>query len=101
MEGDNTKSSTSKEIKVTFGDINRNNYQQLLQINNLSLPVRYSNGFYARIINKQRQGRFAYYNDIIVGAISWKYDICNGERSVYIMTINVLEDYKRNHIGKF
>jgi hypothetical protein len=89
-----------KEIKVIFGDINRNNFHQLEQINNLSLPVRYSKGFYLRITNKLRHGRFAYYNDFIVGAITWKYDICAGERSIYIMTINVLEDYKRNHIGK-
>jgi hypothetical protein len=88
-----------KEIKVVFGDINKNNFHQLEQINNLSLPVRYSKGFYARIIGKLRHGRFAYYNDIILGAITWKYDIYAGERSIYIMTINVLEDYKRNHIG--
>ena len=46
-------------------------------------------------------GRFAYFNDIIVGAITWKYDHCEatGEKNVYIMTINVLEPYQRNKIG--
>ena len=90
-----------KTIKVEFGDINKNNYEQLKQLNNLSLPVRYMSGFYARIVGKLRFGKFAYYNDIIVGAITWKYDICHGERSIYIMTITVLEDYKRNHIGNY
>ena len=89
----------SKELKVIFGDINKNNYQQLKQINNLSLPVRYQPGFYARIVAKMRFGRFAYYNDIIVGDITWKYDDCKGQKNVYIMTINVLEAYKRNKIG--
>jgi len=86
-------------IKVSFGDINKNNFEQMRQLNNLSLPVRYQNGFYARILAKIRHGRFAYYNDIIVGAISWKYDLIEGKRAVYIMTITVLEEYKRYGIG--
>ena len=93
--------SDSKEIKVVFGDITRNNYNQLKQLNNLYLPVRYSDGFYYRIIHHMRYGRFAYYNDVIVGAITWKYDHCEEtkERNVYIMTITVLEPYQRNKIG--
>ena len=93
--------SEKKEIKVVFGDINKNNYNQLKQLNNLYLPVRYGDGFYYRIIKHLRYGRFAYYNDIIVGAITWKYDHCEEtkEKNVYIMTINVLEAYQRNKIG--
>ncbi len=90
---------TKKEIKVTFGDINKSNFEQLRQLNNLSLPVRYQNGFYARIVAKMRFGKFAYVNDIIVGAITWKYDIFEGQKCIYIMTINVIEDYKRYNIG--
>lgn len=86
-------------IKVSFGEINKNNFEQMRQLNNLSLPVRYQNGFYGRILGKIRHGRFAYYNDIIVGAISWKYDSIENERAVYIMTITVLEEYKRYGIG--
>ena len=89
----------SKELKVVFGDITKNNYNQLKQLNNLSLPVRYQTGFYYRIVNHLRFGRFAYLNDIIVGAITWKYDKCGNENNVYIMTINVLENYKRHKIG--
>ena len=90
-----------KRLNVVFGDITKNNYNQLKQINNLSLPVRYGYGFYGRIIHHVRYGRFAYYNDIIVGAITWKYDHCEAtnEKNVYIMTINVLEPYKRCYIG--
>ena len=89
----------NKVIKVSFGDINKNNFEQLRQINNLNLPVRYQNGFYARLVAKLRYGKYAYYNDIIVGAITWKYDNCENLRNIYIMTINVFDDYKRNHIG--
>ena len=99
----NTTEELKKEenelIKVEFGDINKNNFNQLKQLNNLSLPVRYQFGFYYRIINHLRYGRFAYLNDIIVGAITWKYDKFGNENSVYIMTINVLENYKRHKIG--
>jgi ribosomal protein S18 acetylase RimI-like enzyme len=93
------KKEVNELIKVEFGDINKNNFNQLKQLNNLSLPVRYQFGFYYRIINHLRYGRFAYLNDIIVGAITWKYDKCGNENNVYIMTINVLENYKRHKIG--
>ena len=96
---DELKREENELLKVEFGDINKNNYNQLKQLNNLSLPVRYQDGFYYRIINHLRYGRFAYLNDIIVGAISWKYDKCGNENNVYIMTINVLESYKRHKIG--
>ena len=93
--------SNKKEIKVVFGEITKNNYNQLKQLNNFSLPVRYEDDFYYRIVNNQRFGRFAYLNDVIVGAITWKYDHCQDtkEKNVYIMTINVLEHYKRYKIG--
>jgi hypothetical protein len=101
MEEDNTTIAkpSKKEIKVVFGDINKNNFEQLRQMNNLSLPVRYQNGFYARIVAKLRFGKFAYYNDIIVGGITWKYDNYENQRIIYIMTINVFEQYKRHNIG--
>jgi ribosomal protein S18 acetylase RimI-like enzyme len=89
----------TKTLKVQFSDIDRNNFEQLKQLNNLQLPVRYMSGFYARIVGKVRFGKFAYYNDYVVGAITWKYDVCQGERKIYIMTITVLDDYKRYHIG--
>jgi len=94
-------SEIKKTIKVIFGDITKNNYNQLKQLNNLSLPVRYSDDFYFSILNHSRFGRFAYLNDVIVGAITWKYDHCEitNEKNIYIMTINVLEHYKRYKIG--
>ncbi len=94
--------SSKKEIKLVFGEITKNNYNQLKQLNNFSLPVRYSDDFYYRIVNKLRFGRFAYLNDVIVGAITWKYDHCEQtkEKNIYIMTINVLENYKRKGIGR-
>jgi len=39
-------------------------------------------------------------NDVLVGAISWKYDKFQDEISIYIMTITVFEKYRRYKIGK-
>ena len=47
-----------KQLKVVFGRIDKNNYIQLQQLNNLCLPVRYQSGFYARIVAKLRYGLF-------------------------------------------
>ena len=93
--------SDNKEIKITFGEITKNNYNQLKQLNNFSLPIHYDDDFYNKIVNHLRFGRFAYLNDVIVGAITWKYDHCQDtkERNIYLMTINVLEHYKRKKIG--
>ena len=93
--------STKREIKVVFGEITKNNFNQLKQLNNLLLPVHYEDGFYQRIVEGTRYGRFAYLNDVIVGAITWKYDYCEktNEKKIYLMTINVLEPYQRYKIG--
>lgn len=92
-------SKKKKELPLTFGQVNRNNYQQLKQLNNMTLPVRYLDGFYLRIAHNMRFARFAYFNDIIVGSISWKYDSYNNEKSIYLMTISVLDEYRRYGIG--
>lgn len=89
----------NQSLEVTFGTINRNNYNNLKQLNNMTLPVRYQDGFYIRIYHGVRFGRFAYFNDIIVGAISWKYDTFEGVNSIYLMTISVLDEYRRYNIG--
>lgn len=95
----NIDNKKSKSLDITFGPINRNNYNNLKQLNNMTLPVRYQDGFYIRIYHGVRFGRFAYYNDIIVGAISWKYDTYDGVNSIYLMTISVLDEYRRYNIG--
>lgn len=89
MEKENNK------LKLTFGDINRNNLEVLRMFNNLTLPVRYPPEFYLPIMAKMRFGKFAYFNGLIVGAISWKYDFWEDEKAIYIMTVSVLDNYKR------
>ena len=45
-------------IKVVFSDINKNNYEQMKQLNNLCLPIRYQEGFYFKILRQNRFGKF-------------------------------------------
>ena len=51
----------SHEMKVVFGNIDKNNFEQMRQLNHLCLPIRYQDGFYYRLIKKLRFGRFGKY----------------------------------------
>ena len=66
----------------------------------MTLPVIYSENFYDMLKSMQRYSKYAYVKDVLVGAISCKEDIMDdGERVCYIMTITVLEPYKRYGIA--
>ena len=72
----------------------------------MTLPIIYSEDFYNRLTNYSRYSILAYYKDVLVGAISCKFedDIdaegnSTGKRVVYIMSITVLTPYRRYNIG--
>ena len=69
-------------------------------LNYLALPVIYSENFYDMLKSMQRYSKYAFVKDVLVGAISCKEDImADGSRVCYIMTITVLEPYKRYGIA--
>ena len=87
-------------LEVKFGDLTDKNYEQLRVINYLTLPVIYSEKFYTYLTDMRRYSKLAYVKDILVGAISCKEDTNkNGEKECYIMTITVLEPYRRCGVG--
>ena len=73
----------------------------------MTLPVVYSEDFYDRLTNMTRYSSLAYYNDVLIGAVSCRYEDdkekeSEGEvkgRVVYIMTITVLKAYRRYGVG--
>ena len=89
-----------KTLEVRFGNLTVKNFEQMRVLNYLTLPVIYSENFYDMLKNMTRYSKFAYVKDVLVGAISCKEDILeSGERVCYIMTITVLEPYKRYGIA--
>ena len=74
----------------------------------MTLPVVYAEDFYNRLLDLSRYSSLAYYKDVLIGAISCRYEDENSEeeagkkvkgRVVYIMTITVLKAYRRYGVG--
>lgn len=86
--------------QVTFGAITEKNYGQLIKINEVSLPVKYSSTFYHMIVSDQgRFSRFAYFGDHTVAGLTARVEERAGEMTVYIMTCCVLPAYRRLKIA--
>ena len=94
------------ELKVDFGKLTVQNVEQFRVLNYMTLPIVYSEDFYNRLTNYSRYSSLAYYKDVLVGAISCKFEDGkdkegnpDGTKVVYIMSITVLKPYRRYNIG--
>ena len=87
-------------LDVKFGDLTSKNFEQMRILNYLALPVIYSEHFYDQLKSMARYSKFAYIKDVLVGAISCKEDLLkDGKKECYIMTITVLQPYRRYGIA--
>ncbi|KRX00195.1 Acyl-CoA N-acyltransferase [Pseudocohnilembus persalinus] len=89
----------NQKLDIQFGEVNLKNYEQLKQLNDVTFPVKYSYGFYGKVLTYQKYSKLAFFNDILIGAMTVRQEERNGEQTAYILTIGVLEAYKRHKVG--
>ncbi|TKR83098.1 hypothetical protein L596_016745 [Steinernema carpocapsae] len=85
---------------MQLGDITHHNVLQLKTINQSVFPVSYNEKFYTDVLVNPKLAKFAYFNDIVVGAVCCRHDIVANEGHVlYIMTLGALAPYRRLGVG--
>ena len=91
----------SLSLDIVYHDLTYQNEGALKKMLETCLPVKYQKTFYEKLINLERYSKLAYYKDVLIGAITCKEDVDRDEetgkeeKGVYIMTITVLEPYRR------
>jgi ribosomal protein S18 acetylase RimI-like enzyme len=89
-----------KELQITYGEINNNNINQVRKLNYDTLPVKYSTGFYYKLMTEYTtHSRAVYYNDIMIGCYTVRVEDYEGVQAAYILTFVVLEPYRKFKIG--
>ncbi|KYQ93687.1 GCN5-related N-acetyltransferase [Tieghemostelium lacteum] len=88
---------------IELGDLTDKNIGQLKLLNSTTLAVTYDDKFYQKLLGNGFITKLAYFNDILVGAVSCRIDPPTQElphSSLYIMTFGVLAPYRNLGIGK-
>lgn len=98
MEASQTQSNPPK-FRVALDRIYLSNIDLFRELNSKTIIVQYSESFYAKLINYDKYSRLAYLNDILVGAITCREEQFQGSTHLYILTIGVLEPYRRHGIA--
>ncbi|KAA0190552.1 N-acetyltransferase NAT13 [Fasciolopsis buskii] len=101
--------------RIELGQLTAHNIKQLRLINQVVLPVSYAEKFYSDLLKNSHMCRLAYFNDIVVGAVSYRIDniatrpgeyvsedsVSNSHflKKCYIMTLGCLAPYRGLGIG--
>ncbi|CAH8440233.1 unnamed protein product [Heterobilharzia americana] len=110
---DNSQSTIYKKIEL--GQLTPHNIKQFRLINQTVFPVTYTEKFYSDVLKNSNMCRLAYFNDIVVGAVSYRIenvvvrspdaaDECSGQisqtvKKCYIMTLGCLAPYRGYGVG--
>ena len=92
---------------IRFGPLNINNIGMLRALNQAIFPVKYNEKFYSDILATPiAYTKFGYLDGYVISAICCRPElIANTQESsteqyeLYIMTLGVLEPYRKQHIG--
>ena len=85
-------------LEVIYAEVTEKNVEQLRLMNGLIFPVKYNDQFYKDVYKNIKLAQFAHYNDTPVGAVGARVEKNeeSGELTqLYIMTLGVLEPYRR------
>ncbi|PAV60242.1 hypothetical protein WR25_07118 [Diploscapter pachys] len=84
---------------IQLGDITHHNVLQLRRLNQAVFPVTYNDKFYTEVISAGELAKYAYFNDVVVGAVCCRADAYNGKKGMYIMTLGTLAPYRQFGVG--
>lgn len=88
-----------QNLKVEFGPISDKTMELMKVLNLALLPVHYNQYFYQKALGYTKYSRFVYFNDIVVGGLICREEPKDNEKTLYILTFGVLENYRKNGIG--
>ncbi|KAI0032478.1 N-acetyltransferase NAT13 [Vararia minispora EC-137] len=96
---------TTKDIssRVSFASLTPNNVGTVKKLNSVLFPVKYSDKFYAEILQPDVEDfcRLVYYNDIPVGIICCRIELKGKASDLYLLTMGVLAPYRHLGVGSY
>lgn len=90
--------ATKNHLEVVFCEVTEKNVEQLRLMNGIIFPVKYNDQFYKDVYKNIKLAQFGHYNDTPIGAVGARVEKNeeSGELTqLYIMTLGVLEPYRR------
>ncbi|CDI98311.1 n alpha acetyltransferase 50 NatE catalytic [Echinococcus multilocularis] len=102
INGSVTRLRKADDVRIELGELTVHNVNQLKIINRTVFPVHYTDKFYTDLLKQPQLCRLAYFNDIVVGAVCYRYEKVDGLdnlKKCYIMTLGCLAPYRRYGVG--